>query len=740
MDGIRRRGTVALWTVLVAASALLPAVSSTLRPSAPRPPDGCVEWGRDPDGNTWCAHGDPPPPGVDPSEPLTTAEAIERGDEAEETASEAGDGGAEAGDGGAEAGDGGAEAGDGGAEAGDGASAEDFGCYGDGTDGYRVQAMYVVASDRPNRSAALSESFAGFAKITEGVFRHSAAKTGGFRGIRFVTNPDCTLKVLNVTIGATDDDTFAKVRTALQNRGYTSTSRKYLIWLDATHPSYCGVADLYYDEQAGEANRNNRGPQYGVTYSSCWGMAGWNTEAHELVHNLGGVQHSAPYATPYGHCKDEYDRLCYNDGGGAMVYVCTDADHETLLDCNDDTYFSTDPVPGSWLATHWNTADARFLESERRPSVSVTVPDSAELGEAVAVSGEATPPDGRTVDALGWSASDAGCVFADSSASDTTMTCAPGSAGSVAVTLTATDSEGFDASASASITVTGWDADLTIAASDDLVDPGTAVTFTGTISSSGVPIAGAAVALQRSTNGTSWNTVTSGVSDGAGGVSLDHTPNLSADYRFRFAADGTYETTVSPSASVAMNLPAPSLQVTRAPTSAIGYAKKATFSVLATVGGVNVHGETGLVYARTVGTDAWRLRGRVSVVRGRATFTLSSLTASTEVRFSLPESSSHLAGSVDSAVEVAPRLLLKVKGRAPSRYLEATVLPAHAGHELSIERNDGSGWGEVATHTLTRSTTFRLSIPDGSARTSLRLVLAAHDDHAEGRSSGARIR
>ncbi|MGP1667528.1 MAG: hypothetical protein ACTS5I_16805, partial [Rhodanobacter sp.] len=54
--------------------------------------------------------------------------------------------------------------------------------------------------------------------------------------------------------------------------------------------------------------------------------------------------------------------MCYRDdgGGGPMRYLCPES-HAWLLDCNDDDYFNTSPAPGSYLGTHWNTANSSFL-------------------------------------------------------------------------------------------------------------------------------------------------------------------------------------------------------------------------------------------------------------------------------------------------------------------------------------------------------------------------------------------
>ena len=77
---------------------------------------------------------------------------------------------------------------------------------------------------------------------------------------------------------------------------------------------------------------------------------------------MGAVMCSSPNHTAYGHCTDDYDIMCYNDGPGTVLrIVCGDQAQDNRLDCNKDDYFNTNPPAGSYLATHWNTANNRFL-------------------------------------------------------------------------------------------------------------------------------------------------------------------------------------------------------------------------------------------------------------------------------------------------------------------------------------------------------------------------------------------
>ena len=57
--------------------------------------------------------------------------------------------------------------------------------------------------------------------------------------------------------------------------------------------------------------------------------------------------------------------MCYNDGTATMTAGLRR--HQKFdIDCNNDDYFNTNPADGSYLATHWNTANSPFLETVPR--------------------------------------------------------------------------------------------------------------------------------------------------------------------------------------------------------------------------------------------------------------------------------------------------------------------------------------------------------------------------------------
>ncbi|MEA2828018.1 MAG: hypothetical protein QOG43_2457 [Actinomycetota bacterium] len=236
-----------------------------------------------------------------------------------------------------------------------------FACFGNGTDGFRVQVIYARAADVPDRFPLYGPSFEAWTARVEQIFRASAAETGGVRHVRFLTDAACDLVIDRVVLTPTGDDTFNNTVRDLWAQGYNRTDRRYLVYVDAN--VYCGLGSLLGDDKPATAGNINNGGVAGTfarVDNGCWGMPD-STEAHEVMHTLGGVQPSAPHATPGFHCIDESDRMCGDDGTGIPLRYLCPFGHENSFDCNHDDYYSTNPAPGSYLATHWNVADSVFL-------------------------------------------------------------------------------------------------------------------------------------------------------------------------------------------------------------------------------------------------------------------------------------------------------------------------------------------------------------------------------------------
>jgi hypothetical protein len=335
-------------------------------------------------------------------------------------------------------------------------------CYGDGTSGNRVEAIYAVASDRTDRYASMASLFPQWAANADAVFAQSAAKTGGVRHLRWVTDAGCNLSVARVTLSPTGDDDYSATVRELQALGFDRSDRKYMVWVDAN--VYCGIGSIRGDIQPGPANMNNDGRSWARVDSGCWGYYD-SPESHEIMHMMGGVMPTAPHGSAAWHCTDEYDRMCYSDGPGiTMTYPCASA-QELLFDCGNDDYYHTSPAPTSYLGTNWNAAMNVFLETVEPaggsttttiappPTTSTTVPanptttsnwSGAMKGKAVSASHGFTSGTGTVVASATFSGGSAtlavktssGAVVGQKSGPSGVSVSVPVSAGSYTVTIT----------------------------------------------------------------------------------------------------------------------------------------------------------------------------------------------------------------------------------------------------------------------------------------------------------------
>ena len=301
-------------------------------------------------------------------------------------------------------------------------------CDGDGVSGYRTLAIYAVAADKTDRYATVLPSIKTWAGNVDKMFADSAAQTGGVRRVRFETDANCDLRVVRVVLSASGDDSFSNTINELTALGFNRSDRRYSVWMDAN--VYCGIGQLYYDDRAEQTNYNNGsgGALFARTDAGCWGGF---AEAHELMHTLGSVQRSAPHVSAAGHCTDEYDIMCYQDGAVTMTYPCSSA--LTIFDCNKDDYFHTNPPAGSYLATHWNTANSRFLltttgggGTTTTTSTSTTAPTSTTSSTSTTTTSTTSRP---PTNSWSWSGT------LNKQRPSVTYTFAPTAAGDAAVTL-----------------------------------------------------------------------------------------------------------------------------------------------------------------------------------------------------------------------------------------------------------------------------------------------------------------
>jgi hypothetical protein len=256
-------------------------------------------------------------------------------------------------------------------------------CSATGRDGYRIRVAYVHDQGTEGRYRQAAARIRHIVTDVDRIYYLSAIATGAGRRIRFQTEATsgggCRVKVWNIVgppgtstgqAGYGEDGRLAMLAAGLPAHGrYGDT----LVFLDsdAAPGSYglnCGAAAVWTDDRHTMDNQNAHGGNIGFVWKSCWGAF---VAAHELGHMLGAVQHTAPHATPGGHCLDGYDVMCYQDGSTSapMTYPCGGTVYRNeLLDCHHDDYYNTAPPAGSYLASHWDVARSPFLDVVNPPS------------------------------------------------------------------------------------------------------------------------------------------------------------------------------------------------------------------------------------------------------------------------------------------------------------------------------------------------------------------------------------
>ena len=258
--------------------------------------------------------------------------------------------------------------------------------------GPAIHALYAHTAGQTSRLSSLRPTFEGFMRGVQSDFFLSATENGGLgRMVRVLTDAACQLVVDDVTVSPDAMNSFGTMTSELRSLGYNQIDRKYLIWADTS--VYCGIANLIPDDTKGLANRNNSSINYARVDTTCWGKA----ETHEIAHTLGAVQLSAAHSSGGYHCYDEYDSMCYRDGGtyfrngGDLRYVCPDSIRRRL-DCgHGDYYDATGTHP--YFSDHFNVAtDSRFLVTAAPITSTTSPPDTTTTSSPSTSSSTTTAP------------------------------------------------------------------------------------------------------------------------------------------------------------------------------------------------------------------------------------------------------------------------------------------------------------------------------------------------------------
>jgi hypothetical protein len=251
--------------------------------------------------------------------------------------------------------------------------------------------VYAYAADRPNRFAGFRDALQADVAITE---RFLSAQSGGTRAIRFDMGTSCGPQYADLQVVALPGPRaeyagdFRAVTSAVARALDTAPGpRNTVILADSLSSTGIefGLGETFMGaagEQPGPENPHNRGGLRSVLFTRDGAAepgaarGGWWPEGflHEITHNLGAVQWSAPHSTQpaggtaaqYGHCWQGADVMCYVEDSGAAHQMQQDCAPiaGTITqgyDCGGDDYFNPAPAPGSYLATHWNTYDSVFM-------------------------------------------------------------------------------------------------------------------------------------------------------------------------------------------------------------------------------------------------------------------------------------------------------------------------------------------------------------------------------------------
>ena len=269
--------------------------------------------------------------------------------------------------------------------------------------GPQFKLIYAYASDQPDRFAALQDKLQASVSL---LTRYMAGQSGGAKTVRFDLGTSCGPEYVDIqTVALPNPQSYYIVsgapnftRLDADVRGVVgqdpSSRRNLLVYADALRGTdgVSGSGQRYTIPGVADVPDASNPHNAGNLVSVAWGTASLPTGAyvqpatlmHELSHNLGAVQASAPHTTDPtdgGHCTDEQDLMCYADGGpvNTLTYTCDYRSGQTIdetYDCGRDDYFDPAPAPGSYLDTHWNVYNSEHLVSCSDPEAGVSCGDA----------------------------------------------------------------------------------------------------------------------------------------------------------------------------------------------------------------------------------------------------------------------------------------------------------------------------------------------------------------------------
>ena len=192
----------------------------------------------------------------------------------------------------------------------------------------QIKVVYAYASGQQDRSAQWSQALQADVSNIE---QYLAVQTGGARALRFDMGTECGPQYLDIQVVALprvreyyrdDPSNFSRLAHDVAAAvGSLSGPRDVFVLADKlTDDPVWGIAQVIDDDRGGAENESNAGGLTAIMWTnpstqpdpSDW----WQPTVmlHEITHNLGGVQQSAPHHTSNWHCTDGEDVMCYPDG------------------------------------------------------------------------------------------------------------------------------------------------------------------------------------------------------------------------------------------------------------------------------------------------------------------------------------------------------------------------------------------------------------------------------------------
>jgi hypothetical protein len=299
----------------------------------------------------------------------------------------------------------------------------------------QIKVVYAHAHDQPDDFDRWKDALQTNVSRIE---QFLALQTGGRRALRFDMGTVCGPQYVDIQdvhlpsdrtayVSGTDDQNFYAVAGDVADVVDTMGRDVFILGdgLTADDPDpvhddgvngVWGIAEVSPDDTAGSGNFANVGGLTGMmltprsTTPDSWD---WQPTVmlHEITHNLGGVQQSAAHSTPFAHCWDGSDVMCYPDGSsGSQPYtsgVCPTIQGAIpqTYDCGHNDYFNPDPAPGTYLATHWNVYTSAFMGSCAQLGMACgdTIVPSPPVNTALpAVAGQTRPGYAVTATAGTW--------------------------------------------------------------------------------------------------------------------------------------------------------------------------------------------------------------------------------------------------------------------------------------------------------------------------------------------------